>query len=85
MNNNLTGIITPSTKLLLTLSMIKGVGPVLLKKAASLFSFSNISSIDELSRTDPKFSSLVNNAENFCWQRKRLKSKLNMLTNILFE
>ncbi len=76
MNNNLTGIITPSTKLLLTLSMIKGVGPVLLKKAASLFSFSNISSIDELSRTDPKFSSLVNNAENFLLAKEKAEKQI---------
>ncbi|EPN0630287.1 DNA-processing protein DprA [Yersinia enterocolitica] len=76
MKNNSTGVITPSTKLLLTLSMIKGVGPVLLKKAASSFLFSSVSTIDELSRFDPKLSSLINDEASFLMAKEKAEKQI---------
>lgn len=76
MKDNLRETITPSTRLLLTLSMLKGVGPVLLKKTASYILSSNIFSINELSRFDVKIASLVNDDANFLFAQEKAEKQI---------
>ncbi|MCV9880024.1 DNA-processing protein DprA [Brenneria izbisi] len=76
MKDNLRETITPSTKLLLTLSMLKGVGPVLLKKTASYVLSSNVFSINELSKFDVKIASLVNDDDNFLLAQEKAEKQI---------
>lgn len=64
MNDNNVERISPATKSLLILSMIKGVGPVLLRRAAIFFKTTNNYSIDELCNLDKKFNLLINDGDN---------------------